>query len=437
MHLFTITPTIYNLTTGFKMKAPFIWDNYSDQPTQLKDKNYKKQMRKKELSSLLKTFIVACFVLPFSILMTPFVKRKKIDSQTFFCMGVDYQRDALETQKLLDELGVQRILLRFKLWEMETLKELTEFIQKNKNKKITLKILQDREHIEDLQLLKKDLQSIFQALHNDIDLFEIGSTINRAKWGFFSVDEYNRFFQCAYDLKQEKFADIQLAGSGVIDFEYHFTAHTLFNLYKYKYDAVSALLYVDRRGAPENTQMGFSLSDKIALLSTMVWLSPKTRQKLHITETNWPITKTAPYAPTSEHECVSEELYADYMLRYYLLAFASQQVDSVSWHQLIAPGYGLIDNRDGIKKRSAFQVYKYMYNNLKNAQFLRLDIKRGYYTLQCLVNRQLLQIHWSVKGTTLKNEEYFEAYTMQGQLLKNEILEIGSSPVYIYIKDAV
>ena len=419
------------------MKEPFIWDNYSDQPAQLKDKNYKKQMRKKEFLSLLKTVAIASLVLPFSIIMTPFVKRKKIDSQAFFCMGVDYQREPQEAQILLDELGVQRIVLRFKLWEMETLEELKSFIQKNKDKKITLKILQDREHIEDLQLLKKDLELIFQTLQNDVDLFEIGSTINRAKWGFFSVDEYNRFFQCAYDLKQEKFTNIQLIGSGVIDFEYHFTAHTLFNLYKYKYDGVSALLYVDRRGAPENAQMGFSLSDKIALLSTMVWLSPKTQQKLHITETNWPITKTAPYAPTSEHECVSEDLYADYMLRYYLLAFASQQVDSVSWHQLIAPGYGLVDNREGIRKRSAFQVYKYMYQNLKNAQFLRLDIKRGYYTLQCLVNNQLLQIHWSVKSATLKNEEYFEAYTMQGQLLKNEILEIGSSPIYIYIKDAV
>ncbi len=420
-----------------KMKEPFIWDSYSDQPAQLKEKNYKKKMRQKEFFSLLKTFLIASVILPFSVLMTPFVKRKKIDSQTFFCMGVDYQREPQETQVLLDELGVTRILLRFKLWEMQTLEDLKSFAEKNQDKKITLKILQDREHVEDLQLLKKDLETIFEELHHLIDLFEIGSTINRAKWGFFSVDEYSRFFQCAYELKKEKFNDIQLMGSGVIDFEYHFSAHTLFNFYKYKYDAIAALLYVDRRGAPENAQMGFSLSDKIALLSTMVWLSPKTKQKLHITETNWPISNTAPYAPTSEHECVSEKLYADYMLRYYLLAFASQQVDSVSWHQLIAPGYGLIDNREGIKKRSAFEVYKFMYQNLYNAQFLRLDIKRGYYVLQCLRNSQLLQIHWSLKERTLKNEEYFDVYTMDGKALKEETLKITSSPLYIYIKDAV
>lgn len=419
------------------MKEPFIWDNYSDQPYQLKDKAYKKKMRKREIFSLIKTFVTALFILPFSIIMMPSIKRKIINSNTFFCMGVDYQREPKLTLELLEELQVQRILIRFKLWEMDTLAELKDFILACGNRKITLKILQDREHIEDLELLKKDLRTIFLALEEYVEMYEVGSTINRAKWGFFSVDEYNLFYKTAYDLKKAEFPHAKLIGSGVIDFEYHFTAHTLFNLFKYHYDGVSSLLYVDRRGAPENTQIGFNLSDKIALLSTMVWLSPKTAHALHITETNWPITDTAPYAPTSEHECVSEELYTDYMLRYYFLSFASQQVDSVSWHQLIAPGYGLIDNREGIIKRPAFETYKYMIKNLSNAQFLRLDTTRNYYILQCLVNDKLLQIHWSLKPTTLRNEAYFEVFSCDGRLIQDEILNIGSSPLYIHIQDAV
>ncbi|OIP55879.1 MAG: glycosyl hydrolase [Helicobacteraceae bacterium CG2_30_36_10] len=419
------------------MKKPFKWDNYSDQPYQLKDKDYKKKMRKHEIFSLIKTFVTAFFVLPVSIIMMPSVKRKIIDLSGFFCMGVDYQREPDVTLELLEELQVQRVLIRFKLWEMQTLEQLKDFILACGNKKITLKILQDREHIEDLELLKKDLRTIFSALTGHVEIYEIGSTINRAKWGFFSVNEYNRFFKVAYDLKEENFPHAKLIGSGVIDFEYHFTAHTLFNFFKYKYDGISALLYVDRRGAPENTQMGFNLSDKIALLSTMVWLSPKTANELHITETNWPISGTAPYAPTSEHECVSHEIYTDYMLRYYFLAFASQQVDSVSWHQLIAPGYGLLDNRDTIVKRSAFEAYKYMVQNLSHAQFLRLDIARDYYILQCLLNDKLLQIHWSLKPTTLRNEDSFEVYSRSGKLIQEKILNIGSSPLYINIKDAV
>jgi hypothetical protein len=419
------------------MKKPFIWDKYSDQPAQLKDKQYKKQMRKKELFSLIKTFCTAVIILPISIIAMPFIKRKRINSETFFSMGVDYQREPELTIELLEELNLKKILLRIKLWELETLDELKNFLIKNKHRKVILKILQDREHIEDLELFKKDLRIIFKTLDGLVDIYEIGSTINRAKWGFFSVNEYNKFYKTAYDLKELEFPNNKLIGSGVIDFEYHFTAHTLFNFFKYKYDGIASLLYVDRRGAPENTQIGFTLSDKIAYLSTMIWISPKTKQELYITETNWPITATAPYAPTSEHECIDEKLYSDFMLRYHFLAFASQQVDSVSWHQLIAPGYGLIDNRDGINKRSAFQTYKFMLNTLQNAQFLRLDIKRNYYILQCLVNNKLLQIHWSLQPSSLKNEEFFEVYSSDGTLIKDETLKIDSSPLYIYIKDAV
>ena len=415
------------------MKEPYIWDSYSDQPYPLKDKIYKKKMRKREAFSLLKTFIISLFIIPFSLIMTPFVKRKKITTSDFFCLGVDYQREAKLTLESIEELGVERILTRLKLWEMDTVDDLKEFLLKCSNKKVTLKLLQDRENVEDLKLFEKNLDTIFSTLGSHVDIFEIGSTINRAKWGFFSVDEYNRFYKVAYDLKMKKFPHLKLIGSGVIDFEFHYTAHTFFNLSKYKYDGISALLYVDRRGAPENAQMGFTLSDKIALLSTMTWLSRKVDQELHLTETNWPISNTAPYAPTSERECVDLESYADFLLRYHLLAFASQQIDSVSWHQLIAPGYGLIDNRDGIKKYPAYQTYKFMVQTLKQAQFLRLDIKRDYYILQCLVNDKLLQIHWSLKPTTQENEDFFTVYSRDGKVIEDEILDIGSSPIYIFI----
>ena len=419
------------------MKEPFNWDNYSDQPALLKDREYKKMMRKRQLPSLLKTLLTAIVILPLSLIAMPFVKRKSITQEKFISLGLDFQREPEASIELLNELGVKNILLRLKLWEMQSLEELARFIEQNRERNITLKILQDREHIEDLSLLEKDLKTIFEKLGDSVNIYEIGSTINRAKWGFFSVDEYSRFYQVAFRLKKEHFPALTLIGSSVIDFEYHFTAHTIFNFFKYRYDGISSLLYVDRRGAPENTQLGFALSDKIAWLSTMVWLSPKTANKIHITEVNWPLKGTAPFAPTSEKECVSEEEYANYMLRYYLLAFASQQIDSVSWHQLIAPGYGLIDNRDGIKKHIAFDTFKYMLQTLEHAQFLRLDIKRDYYILQCLVDDKLLQVHWSLIDTDLQNEDFFTVYDRDGKPLTSKTLEITEKPTYIYIKDAV
>jgi hypothetical protein len=419
------------------MKKPFKWDNYSDQPAQLKDKSFKKRMRSTQKLSFIKMLFTTLIIFPISLVAMPFVKRKELKSEEFFSLGIDFQREPLETNKLLLELETTNILLRFKLWEMDTLQELKDFLEPHKEKKIIVKILQDRENIEDLKLFHTNLNKIFYELKDIVNTFEIGTTINRAKWGFFSVDEYSNFFKVAFDLKQDSYPDIKLIGSGVIDFEYHYTAQTLFNFFKYKYDGISSLLYVDRRGAPENMQLGFTLSDKIAWLSTLIWLSPKVGQELHITEVNWPITRTAPYAPTSEYECIDAELYGDFMLRYYLLTFASQQVDSVSWHQLIAPGYGLVDNREGIQKRSAFYTFKYMSQTLKSAQFLRLDIKRDYYILQCLIDEQLLQIHWSLKETTLKNEDFFEVFDKNGEIIKKDILTISSSPLYIYITKEV
>jgi hypothetical protein len=417
------------------MKKPYTWDNYSDQPYPLKDKAYKKQMRKRSLVSILKTIIISLFVFPISFIMMPFIKNRRIDTNSFFCLGIDYQREPEETISFVKDLRVKHILVRLKLWEMDTIENLKEFLSNFQNHKITLKIMQDREHVEDLKLLRDDLDTIFSTLGSTVDIFEIGTTINRAKWGFFSVDEYNAFFKTAYDLKKEKYQSLNIIGSGVIDFEYHFTAHTLFNFFNYKYDGVSALLYVDRRGAPENTQLGFSASDKIALLATMTWLSPKTKQKLYLTEINWPISHTAPYAPTSEKECVDLESYANYMLRYYLLALSSQQVDALSWHQLIAPGFGLIDHRDGLKKYPAYKTYKTMIKNLKYAQFLRLDINRDYYIFQCLVNDRLLQIHWSLKTQKLNREDNFEVYSRDGKIIEDDTLNIGPSPIYIYINN--
>ena len=418
------------------MTTPFQWDFNSDQPYQLKDRAFKKKKRSQQWPSLLKTFMISLFVLPLSLIAMPFVRPKKFNGSHFFAMGVNLDKNPQHTPALIKELGVRTLIIRFPLWEMARISEYLKFVQSFDSCTVTLNILQDREHIEDRELLEHDLKRIFESFQNDVESFQIGSTINRAKWGFFSVDEYLDFYETAYNLKKNHFPKLRLIGSNVIDFEFYFTAHTLFNLRKLRYDALGSLLYVDRRGAPENTQMGFNLSDKISLLAAMMRLSPKSDKHLYISETNWPITGTAPYAPTSEKECVSEQEYAAYMLRYYLLAFASQQVERVYWHQLIAPGYGLIDNRDGqLKKYSAFEAYAFMLKMLQDSQFLRLDIKRDYYILQAMRHEELIQVHWALTPTTLNNEKAFDAFSLQGHLIEDDKLCISPDPIYLHIKE--
>ncbi len=380
----------YNST----MKKPFAWDPYSDQPAIIRDKKLKRQMRREALGSLLTTFFVALVILPLAWVVSLFLPRKKISGSEFFGMGVNLDKEPTTTPYLLDELGVNKLLIRLPLWEMEKLPQYVHFIRSFHDKTITVALLQDREHITSASLTRDHLIQIFDALEGVCDTYVIGSTINRAKWGFFSVNEYLDFFAVAYTLKHTRYPTLQLIGSQVIDFEFHFTAHTLFHHHAIRYDAVGSLLYVDRRGAPENTQMGFDLMGKINLLYALITLSPKTANKLIITETNWPLQKTAPYAPTSERECVSEASYANYMVRYHLLAFASQKVACVYWHQLVAIGYGLVDNREGIRKRSAFEAYRIMVSHLQDATFKGYHSGKGEHRLTCLTPRGELTITW-------------------------------------------
>jgi hypothetical protein len=221
--------------------------------------------------------------------------------------------------------------------------------------------MQDRENIDNKELFKTNILNIFNRFKDITDEYQIGTTINRAKWGFFSVKEYLEFYRIAQNIRDDKFPNFKLIGPSVIDFEYHYTIRALFNNFDIKFDKLSSLLYVDRRGSPSNTQMGiFDTNNKINMLYSLVKLSPKMKtDDIYITEVNWPLSGTAPYAPTSELECVDEETYSKYMIEYFNIVKNNKKVSKVFWHQLIAPGYGLVDNRDGIlRKMPAFYALK-------------------------------------------------------------------------------
>ncbi len=344
------------------MQKPFIWDRYSDQPYPLKDKKYKKIMRLKNIVSYIPLFFINIIMFPFFIILMYVLKGKNGNSSSIYGLGVDVDKG--EAQKeFIEELGVKYILLRMPLWQIDRIDEYVKFAKSfGEDKQILLNILQDREHIDDDELLKRDMEMIFDKFSPFISEFQIGNAINRTKWGFFSMDEYMQWYKKIQDIRDAKYPNSKLVGSSVIDFEFHYTIRTLFNFFSIKYDKFSSLLYVDRRGSPYGKQMGiFDTKNKIKMLYTMVKFSPKTTDKIYITEVNWPLSNTAPYAPTSELECVSENEYSQYMEEYYAIAKKSNMVERVYWHQLIARGYGLVDDRDGkLRKTPAFDVYKNM-----------------------------------------------------------------------------
>jgi len=361
------------------MSKQFPWDYYSDQPHILK-RTLKKELRKGHGFDYLKLIATNLIYFPYlflkfslksvgSILSNDkskpnkaFDKIEPTTSKLFYGLCVNLDKGE-EQFKLVEELGVKSLQIRIFLNDIKNIDSYVEFAKGfGADREILITIIQDREHITDHQLLKKDITTIFKKFQGVANEFMVGNAINRIKWAFVSMEEYLKFYQTIQEIRDKEFPNIKLIGSSIIDFEYHFTIRTLFNNYPIHYDKTASLLYVDRRGSPYSTQMGiFDFKNKIEFLDTIVKSSSKTKNSIYLTEANWPLSGTAPYAPTSEKECISEELYNQYMIEYFDIAQKSKKIEKVYWHQLIAGGYGLVDNRDGlIRKTKAFYSFKEM-----------------------------------------------------------------------------
>jgi len=345
----------------------FPWDRYSDQPYVLK-KELKQELRRGHKIDYIKLITTNLIFFPYLFARFYFKSKfhkRLIKTPKFYGLCVNLDK-GVGQYELVEELGVKSLQIRVFLNDIKNIDAYVEFAKGfGVDKEILITIIQDREHIENPKLLEADITTIFQKFKDITDEVMIGNAINRIKWGFVSIEEYLSFYETIQKIRDRDFPNIKLIGSSIIDFEYHFTIRTLFNNYNVHYDRVASLLYVDRRGSPYSTQMGiFDLKNKIEFLETIVKSSKKSENSIYITETNYPLSGTAPYAPTSEKECVSEELYNRYMLDYFDIALRSQKVQKVYWHQLIASGYGLVDNRDGkLRKTKAFYSFKELINS--------------------------------------------------------------------------
>ncbi|HFC92647.1 MAG TPA: glycosyl hydrolase [Leucothrix mucor] len=410
---------------------PLRWDSFSDQPEMIQDKAYKHKIYKTVAWDFVKMVVTNLLIFPLASIFYLLIpnKKKTLDCASFFGMSINLDKNPEATRQLIDDLAVDNLLIRLPLHDIENLTDYIEFAQPYADKDLLINILQDRRHVEDHQRLRHSLDTIFYHFTPLAHRFQIGNAINRKKWAIFSMDEYLRFYKVAYDLKQQKYPQLILLGSAVIDFEYYFTIRTLFNFYRLHFDQLSSLLYVDRRGAPENTQASLDLIKKLHLLQSIARLSPKTSTEIVITETNWPIENTAPYAPTSEEECVSLEEHANYLVRYYILALASGVVSHVYWHQLIAAGYGLVDNRNGLNKYPAYYAFKTLLSVLKKAQFIGLEECQGLYHARFQGNKKI-GVYWALQPATLTTKGK-KIILRDGVELSQDEMLVGESPFYI------
>ncbi len=269
----------------------------------------------------------------------------------------------------LTELGIHQSLIRFPSWERDALPSYEKFadLLLENGVELTGALLQRRDDVLDPVQWKNFVEEIFVRFGKKCAFFEIGHAWNRSKWGVWNYREYLHLVRPAVELAKKY--GVRIVGPAVIDFEFHLYAPVLKEI---PFDKVSSLLYVDRVGQPENTQFGWDTAAKVALLKAAVDVSAVGNKDLWITEFNWPLKDTGKYSPASGKPNVTEEQQADYLVRYNVLTLASGLVERVYWWQLVAPGYGLIDSREGSwRKRPSFFALKALVAILDGSTFVR------------------------------------------------------------------
>ena len=355
------------------MDFPFEWNPYADQPHNVAPRSERFRHHLRHAGSY---FAIAGANLR---RLVPGLRRYRRYMMEMHRVPVMIGQDAIscavspagskdgEALDLLAETGVGSTLVRIPSWERGKLAAHEAFVRalRDRGFEVVLALVQRRADVLQPDSWRSFLEDVFSRFVPLVSTFEIGHAWNRTKWGVWDHREYMRLAEPAFQLAPRFGA--KLAGPAVIDFEFHLYPATLPRL---PFDKVTSLLYVDRMGAPENKQFGWSATKKLALLKAAVDVSACAGRDIWITEVNWPLAGTGPYSPAAGKPNVTEEEQADYLVRYYVLLLASGLVERIMWWQLAAPGYGLVDNRGGTwRRRPAFHAFRTLRARLGGSVF--------------------------------------------------------------------
>lgn len=293
-----------------------------------------------------------------------------------------------QERRWLDPLGPLSLLVRLYHHESPTAQRYAlEAVRKlhAEGHRVTVALVQDRNAILYPRKWAEFVDKAGGALTGFVEGFEVGHAINRVKWGIWSYKEYAGLL-APFANWSDRYPQIPLMGPGGIDFEFPRILPFLEQMPEgMKWSAYSHHMYVDRRGAPENEQSGYTTVDKLRMARAVARVHPQCEDRVVVSEVNWPLVGTgvwspvgSPYetlGPRSNDPSVDEESYAAFMQRYYLLALCSGMADRVYWWNLAAHGFGLIDDRDpgGWRPRPAYHAFKHMVDHLRDATFVRRE----------------------------------------------------------------
>lgn len=387
------------------MNFPFEWNPYADQPHNVASRSERFRHHLRHAGSY---FALAGADLRRAVpilrhyrrLMKNLYREPVAVSKAFGCAVSPAGPRSFEALSLLEETGVRNVIVRLASWEREKIGERETFVRDlhDRGFDVCLALLQRREDVLRPESWRGFLEETFGRFAPLVSAFEIGHAWNRTKWGVWDHREYLSLAAPAFELAP-RFGAV-LAGPAVIDFEFHLYPALLPRL---PFAKATSHLYVDRMGAPENAQCGWTAEKKIALLKATVDISAKGGRDLWITEVNWPLAGTGPYSPASGKPNVTEEEQADYLVRYYVPALASGLVERIYWWQLVAPGYGLVDSRDEPwRRRPSFAAFSALLHRLEGSRFERAERGNGAEIFYFSREGRRFAVAWAPRGQTEK-----------------------------------
>ena len=190
--------------------------------------------------------------------------------------------------------------------------------------------------------------------------------------GGWNVREYVELARAA-EAVFRRLPGVELLGPAVIDFEYHVTAAVL-NLRQpgFRFDAVSSLLYVDRRGAPETVRRGSTPWTRCCCCGRSPRPAARRAGRALLDHRGQLAAARGAAFAGRPRRGGRRRAQADYLVRYYLLTLGTGLVERVFWWQLVARGYGLVDptNPASPRLRPAFHALKTMVRELDGARLL-------------------------------------------------------------------
>ena len=352
-----------------------VWDHLSDQPHQHAGRLEKLSVRLADGGAHLETAIAMARSAP-RIWRRYRQLRSGLWAEPFAFDGVGvalrpWPRREEELLAAIEDLGLRHLLLRLHPWESDhRLEEELAAELHARGYELAFALPQNRELVRDLDRWRASIEELAERFVPYGRHFQVGQAINRSKWGVWNYREYLDLVAVASEALRGA-GPVEILGPAVIDFELHAAAAVL-NMPRpgVRFDAVSSLLYVDRRGAPENRQLGFDTVGKVTLLKAIADTSRSAGGRCWITEFNWPLWE-GPHSPAGRSVAVDEESQADFLVRFYLQALGTGYLERAYWWQIVARGYGLVSpGGDGHpRRRPAFWALAQLGRRLSGATF--------------------------------------------------------------------